>query len=193
MKLQYSDQNAGDELRTRNLLFIAFYLFAIVMLSICFYALYISAEEYLNTHRLVIGEVLSNTEFPFHGAPKLVTYLMIASILSWFCITRLGRDKLRNIKTPIRLILQLVVLVITVIALYESIYNFSLWNSFIIQNIIKGKYNLDSISVPYPHPNTPWNIIFAAKMTFAGFIISSHGLYIISKANNGYDKTTTLK
>ena len=185
MKLQYSDQNAGDELRTRNLLFIAFYLFAIVMLSICFYALYVSAKEYLNTHKLVIGEVLSSTEFPFHGAPKLVTYLMIASILSWFCITRLGRDKLRNIKTPIRLILQLVVLVITVIALYESIYNFSLWNSFIIQNIIKGKYNLDSISVPYPHPNTPWNIIFAAKMTFAGFLISSHGLYIISKANEG--------
>jgi glucan phosphoethanolaminetransferase (alkaline phosphatase superfamily) len=193
LKLQYSDQNADGELRTRNLLFIAFYLFAIVMLSICFYALYISAEEYLNTHRLVIGEVLSNTEFPFHGSPKLVTYLMIASILSWFCITRLGRDKLRNITRPIKSILQLAILAIMVIALYESIYNFSLWNSFIIHNIIKGKYNLDSISVPYPHPNTPWNIIFAAKMTFAGFLISSHGFYIISKANKGYDKTTTLK
>jgi hypothetical protein len=193
LELQYSDQNADDELRTRNLLFIAFYLFAIIMLSICFYALYISAEEYLKTHRLVIGEVLSNTEFPFHGAPKLVTYLMVSSILSWFCITRLGRDRLRTITTPIKSILQLAILAIMVIALYESIYNFSLWNSFIIQNIIKGKYNLDSISVPYPHPNTPWNIIFAAKMTFTGFLISSHGFYIISKANKGYDKTTALK
>jgi hypothetical protein len=185
LKLQYSDQNVDDELRTRSLLFIAFYLFAIVMLSICFYALYVSAKEYLNTHKLVIGEVLSSTEFPFHGAPKLVTYLMIASILSWFCIIRLGKDKLRNITTPTKSILQLVILAIMVIALYESIYNFSLWNSFITLNIIKGKYNLDNISVPYPHPNTPWNIIFAAKMTFAGFLISSHGFYIISKANEG--------
>jgi hypothetical protein len=163
------------------------------MVSICLYALYISAEEYLTTHRLVIGEVLSSTEFPFHGAPKLVTYLMIASILSWFCIIRLGRDKLRNITMPIKSILQLVILVIMVITLYESVYNFSLWNSLITQNIIKGKHNLDSISIPYPHPNTPWNIIFAAKMTFAGFLISSHGFYIISKANKGCDRTNILK
>ena len=182
--MQYSDQDI-DELRTRNLLFMAFYFSAIVMLSICFYALYISAEEYLNTHRIIIGEVLSSTEFPFQGSPKLVTYLMIASVLSWFCITRLGGDKIRTITTPIKSILQLVILAIMVIALYEFIYNFNIWNSFITQNIIKGKYNLDSLSVPYPHPKTPWNIIFAAKMTFAAFLISSHGLYIISKTNKG--------
>jgi hypothetical protein len=182
--MQYSDQDI-DELRTRNLLFIAFYFFAMVMLSICLYALYISAEEYLKTHRVVIGEVLASTEFPFHGAPKLVTYLMIASILSWFCITTLGRDKLRDIAKPLKSILQLVILAIVVIALYEFIYNFTIWNSFITHNIIRGKYNLDSISIPYPNPKTPWNIVFATKMTFAAFLISSHGFYIISKANKG--------
>ena len=110
---------------------------------------------------------------------------MIASVLSWFCITTLGRDKLSDIAKPIKSILQLVILAIMVIALYEFIYNFNIWNSFITQNIIKGKYNLDNLSVPYPHPNTPWNIIFAAKMTFAAFLISSHGLYIISKTHKG--------
>jgi hypothetical protein len=110
---------------------------------------------------------------------------MIASILSWFCITTLGRDKLRNIAKPVKSILQLVILAIVVIALYEFIYNFSIWNSFITHNMIKGKYNLDSISVPYPNPNTPWNIIFATKMTFAAFLIASLGFYIISKANKG--------
>jgi hypothetical protein len=110
---------------------------------------------------------------------------MIASILSWFCITRLGSNKIRTIITPIKSILQLAVLAIMIIALYEFIYNFNIWTSFITQNIIKGKYNLDSLSVPYPHPKIPWNIIFAAKMTFAAFLISSHGLYIISKANKG--------
>jgi hypothetical protein len=180
--MQYSDQGI-DELRTKNLFVIASYFFAMVMLSICSYALYISAEEYLKTHRVVIGEVLASTEFPFHGSPKLITYLMIASILSWFCITTLGRDKLRVIAKPTKSILQLAILAMVVITLYEFIYNFSIWNSFITHNIIIGKYNLDNISVPYPNPKTPWNVIFATKMTFAAFLISSHGFYIVSKAN----------
>jgi hypothetical protein len=40
---------------------------------------------------------------------------------------------------------------------------------------------LDSISVPYPNPQTPWNLIFATKMTLAAFLISAHGFYIMSK------------
>ncbi|MFL6394892.1 MAG: hypothetical protein ACJ708_09595, partial [Nitrososphaeraceae archaeon] len=98
--MQYPHRDI-DELRIRNLFIVAFYFFAMVMLSICSYAIYISAEEYLKTHRVVIGEVLASTEFPFHGSPKLVTYLMIASVLSWFCITTLGRDKLSDIAKPI--------------------------------------------------------------------------------------------
>jgi hypothetical protein len=89
--MQYSDQDIY-ELRTRNVFVIAFYSFVMAMLLICTYAFYVSAEEYLKTHRAVVGEVLASTEFPFHGAPKLVAYLIVASILSWFCITTLARE-----------------------------------------------------------------------------------------------------
>ena len=180
--MQYSDENIC-ELRTRNLFVIAFYFFATVMLLICSYALYVSAQEYLKIRRVVIGEVLASTEFPFHGAPKLVTYLMVASILSWFCITTLARHKLKDIAKPVKSILQLIILAMIVIALYEFIYNFSIWSSIITHNMIKGKHNMDSINVPYPNPKTPWNIIFATKMTLAAFLISSHGFYIMSKTN----------
>ena len=91
-------------------------------------------------------------------------------------------EKLKDIAKPVKLMLQLILLAMTVIALYEFIYNFSIWSSFITHNMIKGKYNMDSISVPYPHPKTPWNIIFATKMTLAALLISSHGFYIMSKA-----------
>jgi hypothetical protein len=152
------------------------------MLSICFFALYVSADKYLKTGRVVIGEVLVNTEFPFRGSAKLVTYLMIVSILSWFCITKLVGDKTKNIPKSTKSVLQLIILAIAVISIYEFVYNVILWNSFMVHNIVKGIYKLDDITVAYPNLNTPWNLVFATKMTLAAFLISAHGFYIISKS-----------
>jgi hypothetical protein len=73
-------------------------------------------------------------------------------------------------------------LAIAVIAIYEFTYNLFLWNSFSIANLLKGVYKLDSISISYPNPKTPWNLIFATQMTLAAFLISAHGFYLISKS-----------
>src|SRR5205085_6597385 len=123
-----------DELKSRNVFIIVFYISATVMLSICFFGFYISVGEYLKTGRIVIGEVLVNTEFPFHGHAKLVTYLMIASVLSWFCVTKLAGDKMKNIPKSVKSILQLIVLATAVASLYQFIYNFILCNSFLPDN-----------------------------------------------------------
>ena len=152
------------------------------MLSICFYALHISAGEYLRYDKLIIGEVLVNTEFPVQGFPKLVTYLMITSVISWFCVTKLAGDRVNVIPESIKSLCQLFVLAIAVIALYEFVYNSILWNSFLANEVIAGNFKPDGISVPYPNPETPWNLIFATKMTMAAFLISAHAFYIISKS-----------
>ncbi|MGB6591656.1 MAG: hypothetical protein WBE68_09150 [Candidatus Nitrosopolaris sp.] len=170
-----------DELKSRNVFIIIFYFSATIMLCICFFGLYISVVEYLKTGRIVIGEVLVNTEFPFHSHAKLVTYLMIASVLSWFCVTKLAGDKMKNIPQSVKSVLQLIMLAIAVIAMYEFTYNLFLWNSFATVNLVKGVYKLDSISISYPNPETPWNLIFATKMTLSAFLISAHGFYIISR------------
>jgi len=164
-----------------NVYIITFYLSATVMLFVCFFGLYISLVEYLKTGRIVIGEVLVNTEFPFHSHAKLVTYLMIASVLSWFCVTKFAGDKMKNIPQSIKSALQLIMLAIAVIAMYEFTYNLFLWNSFATVNLVKGVYKLDSISIPYPDPETPWNLMFATKMTLSAFLISAHAFYMISK------------
>ena len=120
----------------------------------------------MKTGRLVIGEVLVKTEFPFHGFPMLVTYLMVTSVLSWFSGIKIGEDKIQNIPISTKSILQLLVVAVALIALYEFVYNFILWNSFVTNNAVKGLYQLDRISIPYPNPKTPWNLLFATKMTF---------------------------
>jgi hypothetical protein len=169
------------KITARTVYLVAFYISAIIMTSITFYALYQSIVEYASTGKIIIGEILVKTEFPFTGISKLITYLMIVSVVSWYCVTKLGGDKVKEISPTIRSILQLIVLVIAIVSLYEFVYNFVVWSSLITLNALGGSINLDSISIPYPNPETPWNLVFATKMSLAAFVISAHGFYIISK------------
>jgi hypothetical protein len=165
----------------RTVYLIVFYISAIMMTAITFYALYQSIIEFAATGKIVIGEILVRTEFPFKGFSKLVTYLMIVSVVSWYCVTKLGGDKVKEVSPALRSIFQLIVLAIVVISLYEFVYNFVVWSSLITINALGGSINLDRLSIAYPNPQTPWNLVFATKMSLAAFLISSHGFYIISK------------
>ena len=175
-----------EDVRTRKIFLVIFYCCAIIMAAITFYALYVSIGEYIKTGRVVIGEVLVNTEFPAQGLAKLVTYLMIVSVVGWYCVTRLGGDKVKDIPKSIKSIFQLIVLAIAVIALYEFIYNFIIWSSLITADAMKGIIRLDDINLPYPNPKTPWNLVFATKMSLAAFLIAAHGFYIMSKPGRRY-------
>ena len=175
-----------EDVRTRKIFLVIFYCCAIIMAAITFYALYVSIGEYIKTGRVVIGEVLVNTEFPTQGLAKLVTYLMIVSVVGWYCVTRLGGDKVKDIPKSIKSIFQLIVLAIAVIALYEFIFNFIIWSSLITADAMKGIIRLDDINLPYPNPKTPWNLVFATKMSLAAFLIAAHGFYIMSKPGRRY-------
>lgn len=174
-------QFLSSDLKTRKFFVIIFYLSASTMLSICIFGFYVSVGEYLKTGRIVIGEALANTEFPFPGHTSLVTCLMITSLLSWFCVTKIAGDKMNGIPLLGKAILQLIMLAAAVIAIYEFIYNLLLWNSFSTVSLVKDFYKLDNLSVAYPDPMTPWNLVFAIQMTLAGFLISAHGFYILSR------------
>ena len=101
-------------------------------------------------------------------------------------VTKLGANKVKGISKSTKSILQIVVLGIAIIALDEFFYNFILWNSFITVDIMRGTMKLDSINVPYPNPKTPWNLVFATKMSLAALLISAHGFYLMSKkSSNG--------
>jgi hypothetical protein len=89
---------------------------------------------------------------------------MITSIYSWFCVTQLAGEKVNAISGPVRSLFQLFALAIAIIPLYEFVYNFVLWTS-----------------IAYPNPGTPWNLMFATKMTLAAFLISAHAIYLITK------------
>lgn len=171
-----------DDLKARKIFRGVFYFCAFVMASVTFYAIYVSLGEYLQTGRVIIGEVLVETEFPFKGLAKLTTYLMIVSVVGWYCVVRLGGEKVKGIPRWLKSIIQLTVLVFAVVALYEFVYNFIVWNSLITADAIRGGVmRFDDLSVEYPNPEAPWNLVFATKMTLAAFLISAHCFYTISK------------
>ncbi|HJS83021.1 MAG TPA: hypothetical protein VJ742_09340 [Nitrososphaera sp.] len=158
-----------------------FYFCSFIMAAVTLYSLYVSLNEYMLTGRVVIGEVLVETEFPFPGLAKLVTYLMIASVMGWYCVVKLGGDAVSNIPKSLKAVLQLTVLAIAIVALYEFVYNFIVWNSLITADAIQGIIDFDDLNVSYPNPKTPWNLVFATKMSLAAFLISAHGFYTMSK------------
>jgi hypothetical protein len=158
-----------------------FYFCAFVMAAVTIYSLYVSLNEYMQTGRVVIGEVLVETEWPVNGLAKLVTYLMISSVVSWYCVVKIGGDAVTNIPNWLKSVLQLAVLVIAIVALYEFVYNFIVWNSLITADAIQGVLDFDNLNVEYPNPKTPWNLVFATKMSLAAFLISAHGFYTMSK------------
>ncbi|MFL6512838.1 MAG: hypothetical protein ACJ70X_07815, partial [Nitrososphaera sp.] len=154
-----------DDVKARKIYLYVFYFCAFVMASVTFYAIYVSLQEYLQTGRVVIGQVLVETEFPIKGLAKLTTYLMISSVVGWYCVVRLGGEKVKGIPRWLKSILQLIVLVFAVVALYEFVYNFIIWNSLITADAIRGVMRFDDLSVEYPDPEAPWNLVFATKMT----------------------------
>ena len=158
-----------------------FYFCAFVMAAVTIYSLYVSLNEYMQTGRVVIGEVLVETEWPVKGLAKLVTYLMISSVVGWYCVVKVGGDAVTNIPKWLKSVLQLAVLVIAIVALYEFVYNFVVWNSLITTDAIQGVLDFDNLNVEYPNPKTPWNLVFATKMSLAAFLISAHGFYTMSK------------
>ncbi len=170
-----------DDKTERRIFLGVFYFCAAMMAGIGIYAIAVSLDEYYRTGKIVVGEVLVNTEWPLPGLAKLVTYLMIVSVVGWYCVVRLGGDKVRSIPKWAKAVLQLIVLAIAIVSLYEFVYNFIVWNSLITADAIQGIYQFDEKNVAYPKPETPWNLVFATKMSFAAFLISAHGFYTMSK------------
>ena len=76
----------------------------------------------------------------------------------------------------------------TIISFYEVLYNFTVLNAQITAGIIDGIVpDIDMLSVAYPDPERPWNLVFATKIFLASFIISAHAFYLSVKPRKSLD------
>jgi hypothetical protein len=158
------------------------------MLAITAYGTYEMYVEWKENGTYVMGEVLVKTEVPFANFAKLTTWLFFSTIIGWYCVSRIGWKKTTNLMSWKMALLQLMLLSFAIICLYEVLYNFTVLNAQISAGIIDGKVpDIDSLTIAYPDPNRPWNLIFATKMFLVGFIISSHAFYLSTKPRKKLD------
>ncbi len=159
-----------------------FYISAILMLIITSYGAYSGTLEYLHTGKIIIGEILVKTHFPTSGSFNLVTYLMIFSVISWYTITKIFENKTNQISKTIKSAGLIIILVFWAVSLYELVYNLFLLNSLMTKNVINNNFDFETLNIPYPTKETPWNLIFATKMFLAGTLITSHAFFVISSS-----------
>lgn len=159
-----------------------FYGCAFIMASITAYGIYAMLTEWDKTGTYVMGEALVKTEFPYKHFAKLSTWLFFSTIIGWYCVTRIGWKKTTNLRSWKMALVQLMVLGFAIITLYEVLYNFTVLTAQISAGIADGKVpDIDSLTIAYPDPNRPWNLIFATKIFLAAFIISAHAFYLSTK------------
>lgn len=162
---------------------IIFYFSAIMMLYITSFGMYWSLIDYKATGKISIGEIIVKNDLFFKGAGKMVTYLAIFSVLSWYCVTKIGFKRVVS-KTPkiVKEVFAVISVILIVMSAYEFSYNFTVWNSLITVNTLNKTFNFDTLDIKYPNPETPWNLVFATKMTLAALVISIHSFYVINRS-----------
>ncbi len=153
-----------------------------MMLYITSYGMYWSWTDYKNNGKISVGEIIVKNDLFFKGSGKLVTYLAIFSVLSWFCVTKIGSKEVERIPKIVKDVLGTIVVILIVVSAYEFVYNFTVWGSLMTVNMLEKSPNPDEIAIKYPNPETPWNLDFATKMTLAALIISCHSFYVIHKS-----------
>lgn len=159
---------------------IIFYCSVLIMLIITFYSGYKSAINFTNTGKIIIGDILVETEFPFKGTMKLVTFLMIFSLISWFTAIKIYEETIRNLTVRIKTFIQIISIIAATITVYELVYNFTVWNSLITSNLFNNVFDPNNAKIHYPIPEIPWNLYFATQMLLAALIITFHSYYVMT-------------
>lgn len=161
---------------------ILFYCSVLIMLIITFYSGYKSAINFTTTGEIIIGDILVETEFPYHGGMKLVNFLMIFSVISWFTAIKIYDDTIKNLTIRIKTLIQIISIIAATITIYELVYNFTIWNSLITSNLFNNIFDPNNTTINYPIPEVPWNLYFTTQMLFAAFVITFHSFYVMTNS-----------
>jgi len=169
-----------------------FYICGFIMASSLVFGVYVTMIEWMENGTYVMGEAIHNTTIPFENFARVTTWIFFSTIIGWYCVTRIGWRRTAGSKivgTKMAL-LQLMLLGFSIISLYEVLYNFTVLNAQITAGIIDGVVpDIDRLSIAYPDPDRPWNLIFATKIFLAGFIISTHAFYLSIKPRKSLDES----
>ena len=167
-----------------------FYVSGFIMSASLIFGVYVTMIEWIENGTYVMGEAIHNTTIPFENFARVSTWIFFSTIVGWYCVTRIGwrRTAGNKIIGTRMALLQLMLLGFSIISLYEVLYNFTVLNAQMTAGVIDGLVpDIDKLSVAYPDPDRPWNLVFATKVFLASFIISTHAFYLSTRPRKNLD------
>ena len=169
-----------------------FYVCGFIMGASLVFGVYVTMQEWLANGTYVMGEAIHNTTIPFENFARVSTWIFFSTIIGWYCVSRIGWKKTTKLMTWKMALLQLMLLGFAIICGYEVLYNFTVLNAQITAGIVDGQVpDIDRLTVAYPDPDRPWNLIFSTKIFLSAFIISAHAFYLSTRPRKSLDETDT--
>ncbi|MEM4310962.1 MAG: hypothetical protein QXX95_01040 [Nitrososphaerales archaeon] len=157
------------------------YISLIVILIIVVYSLSMLITQYLSSGAITVGQWLVELEWPLPYFAKPISYLSVALVVFWFSYLELKKDYYLQLDPIKRRICFLLALIFAFVSLYETFYNFMVWNALITSDAIRGFIIIDAQNLPYPNPKIPWNLPFATKLFSSIAAMSLYSLYFFHK------------
>ena len=137
----------------------------------------------LTGHINIVGAVLVDFEFPPPSISpiyaKPVSYLMIAALALTFSGFELAKPHMAKFTKSQMSFIKLIAFVGIALAAYEVFYNFAIWTAEIATNSLLGVLNPDVLLNQFPNPKTPWNLVFATKLSTTVLAVTIYVFYIV--------------
>lgn len=118
-------------------------------------------------HVDVVGATLVNVQIPSQGvvSVKPISILMAAALGLTYSGLELARPITIKFSHSTFSYLKMLIFVGTALAAYEVFYNFAIWIAQLSTASLAGLLNPDVLVNSFPNPLTPWNLVFATKLT----------------------------
>lgn len=134
----------------------------------------------------VVGQTFVDVEFPpIHIFPifymKPISWLNLAIILLTYSGLELTEKKIVRSSMFQKSLIKGISFVVASFAVYEVLFNFTLWSGLIASDALLGRLNPDIIVNPFPNPQIPWNIVFATKIYLSITIVGAYIFYFVSR------------
>jgi hypothetical protein len=148
-----------------------------VILSLASYSVVASVMGHID----IVGANLVDVQIPAQGALsfKPISLLVLAGLALTFAGLELARPTMLKLSNTLYSYLKLLIFAGTALCAYEVFYNFAIWIAQLSTASLVGVLNPDIEINPFPNPQTPWNLVFATKLTTLILAVGLYAFYYI--------------
>ena len=134
-------------------------------------------------HINIVGATLVDAEIPPPSISpiyaKPISFLMIAALALTFSGFELAKPRMSRFSKSQMSFIKLIAFVGIALAAYEVLYNFAIWTAEIATNSLLGVLNPDLLINSFPNPKTPWNLVFATKLSTTVLAVTVYMFYVV--------------